>query len=73
MLCLVGDAAQGWRSVREIHRSGLWEMQEMETYPKLAEPERGLCSSRLEKSRFFPHVGSLDIPSVQTLPPHSWL
>lgn len=34
---VVVNAAQGWRRVREIYRSGPWKVQRMETHPELAE------------------------------------
>lgn len=44
-------------------------LQGMETHPKLAELDRGFVNSRVEKSRFFPNLGSLDTPSLQTCLP----
>lgn len=37
-------------------------LQQMETNPKLAELHGGFVSSRVEKCRFLPNIGSLDTP-----------
>lgn len=66
---VVVNAAQGWRTVREVYRSGLWKVQGMETHPQLAELERGLHGLQGGKIQVLPtywvprHPQSEDIDS----------
>lgn len=70
---VVRNASQGWRRGREIYRPGL--CREWKPILNWLNQKGDFLGSRAEKSRFFPNVGSPDIPSLQTLPPppRPWL
>lgn len=60
--------SEGWRRVRKIDRSGLWEVQGWK-HPTLAELEKGLPELRGGKVQVLPTRPRQDIPSLQALPP----
>lgn len=65
---LVWKCSEGWRKVREIDQSGLWEVQGWK-HLTLAELEKGLHELQGGKVRVLPPHPRQDIPSLQTLPP----